>query len=212
MAERLPRMQRFVEGLRWLREVDGERLARLRHDVDRYVGLIKLLGVRDGDVPSRFRATSVVRYAAVQLTMLLLVFPVAVVGTLYWGVPYLLTRAVVPRFQPKLDQVATYKLSLAILMFPLWLGLTGVALVLLVAWTAAFTALLGLPVAGLAAVAWRDRRNVVMEDLRIFLRARRRSDALERVNELRGRLVSDLDDVARLWEEERASRRAPTGT
>lgn len=208
MAERLPRLQSFAQGLRWLRQVDPEGLARLRHDVARYLGLIKLLGVREGDVPDRFRTSSVLRYALVQLTMLLVVFPVAVVGAVYWALPYFGTRVLVPRFNPKLDQIATYKLSLAILLFPTWLAGTVTVVWILASWPAALAAMVGLPVAGLAAVAWRDRRNVVMEDARVFFRARRRADAHERVTELRARLVASLDDVARRWQEEGRGRPA----
>ncbi|MDX1493354.1 MAG: 1-acyl-sn-glycerol-3-phosphate acyltransferase, partial [Longimicrobiales bacterium] len=206
MAERLPRLQNFAKGLRWLREVDPEELARLRHDTARYLGLIKLLGVREGDIPERFRAWPVARYALVQLTMLLFVFPVAVVGAVYWALPYFTTRALVPRFNPKLDQVATYKLSLAILLFPAWLLVTVVMLWLLVSWQLGLAALLALPVAGMAAVAWRDRRNRVLEDARVFLRVRKRADAHQRVQELRARLVESLDDVARRWQQEMLGR------
>ncbi|NNL30866.1 MAG: hypothetical protein HKO77_07575 [Gemmatimonadetes bacterium] len=207
MATRLPRLQRFAEGLRWLRQVDSDRLERLRKDVDRYLGLIKLLGVRDGDLPSRFRTSSVIQYAVIQLTMLVLVFPVAVVGAGFWAIPYYLTRTLVPRFRPKHDQVATYKLSLAFLLFPLWLGLIGVTVGMVMSWKTAAAASLLLPLAGLAAISWRDRGSRVLEDARIFLRARRRSDALDRVQELRRSLVADLNDVARSWQEERRSRR-----
>lgn len=206
MAERFPRMRRFAEGLRWLRQVDPDRLDRLRHDMDRYVGLIKLLGVRDGDVPDEFRTYSVLRYAVVQLTMLLLVLPVAVAGAAYWATPYYVTRALVPRFRPKLDQMATYKLSLAILLFPLWLGLAGAGLWWWMGWRWALGAMVLLPLAGLAAVSWRDRGSRVLEDARIFLRARRRSNARQRVTELRQRLLADVNEVVGLWQEERRLR------
>ena len=38
----------------------------------------------------------------------------------------------------------------------------------------ALVALAILPVAGLAAIAWRDRQAEVVEDVRVFLRARKR--------------------------------------
>ncbi len=207
MADRLPRMQRFAEGLRWLRQVDPERLERLRDDVDRYVGLIKLLGVREGDVPAHFRTSTVLRYGLVQLTMLLLVLPVALLGAVYWATPYYATRVLAARFRPKLDQVATYKLSLAILLFPLWLGLTCAAVGWFSTWTWAVGAALMLPMAGLATVSWRERGGRVQEDVRIFIRTRRRSKARDRVAELRERLLTDVNDVARLWQEERRLRR-----
>lgn len=207
MVRRLPRLQRFARGLKWLRDVDPERLDRLRHDVARYLSLIKLLGVREGDVPSRYRASSVLRYALVQSTLLVFVLPVAMVGNVYWAAPFLLTRRIARSFRSKLDQVATYKLSVAVLAFPVWLALTVVLLGLLVSWSVALGALVVLPVTGLAAVAWRERKEVVLEDVRVFLRATRRSDSRARVKQLRRRLAEDIDEVARLWQEERRERR-----
>ena len=209
MSERLPRLRRFAQGLRWIRDVDPERLETLRHHVDRYLSLIKLLGVREGDVPERFRFSSVLRYTLWQSTMLLVVLPFAAVGSLFWAPPFLLTRVVVPRFQPKLDQVATYKLSVGILAFPAWLAAVVLALGFTAGWTTALVVLGTGPLVGLAAVAWRDRQTVVMEDVRVFLRAGSRSDARQRVAELRSQLVAEIDEVARLWQEERRQRRSP---
>ncbi|MDH3270381.1 MAG: 1-acyl-sn-glycerol-3-phosphate acyltransferase [Gemmatimonadota bacterium] len=207
MADRLPRLQRFAEGVRWLRQVDATRLDALRHDISRYLSLIALLGVREGDVPSRYRTTSVLRYTVVQLTMLLLVLPVAIVGTVYWFVPFLATRWIARRFKPKLDQVATYKLAVASLAFPTWLIATLLLAFFASGWTMALLLALALPVTGLAAVAWRDRQEVVLEDVRVFLRATRRSTSRERLAELRAQLVREIDDIARLWQQERRSRR-----
>ena len=49
------------------------------------------------------------------------VLPVAVVGFGLWFVPLKLSESMVPRFRPKLDQVATYKLGTALVNFPVWL-------------------------------------------------------------------------------------------
>lgn len=207
MSERLPRLRRFAEGLEWVRDVDPERLERLRHHVDRYIGLIKLLGVREGDVPARYRISSVARYAFWQSTMLLIVLPFAAVGSVFWAPPFLFTRVVVPRFRPELDQVATYKLSVGILAFPVWLAAVMVVLGLTAGWTAALVALVVCPVIGLAVVAWRERQAVVLEDLRVFLRGWGRSGARTRVAELRRELVEEIDEIARLWQAERRGRR-----
>lgn len=211
MAERLPRLRRFAEGVQWLRQEDPERLERLRHDVLRYLSLITLLGVREGDVPAGYRMSSVVRYGVRQSTMLLLVFPVAVVGSAFWFLPFFLTRVVVPRFRPKLDQVATYKLSFAILSFPFWVVLLAAVAWLAFGWPAALVLVVALPIAGLAAIAWRDRQAIVLEDLRVFLRARRRSTSRDRIRELRAQLVDEIDEVARLWQAERRRRRIARG-
>jgi hypothetical protein len=199
MAERLPRLRRFASGLRWLRETDPQRLDALRGEVRRYLQLLALFGVSEGDVPRGYPRASVLAYAARQLSMLVLVLPVALAGMVIWLVPFLLTRYVAPRFRPKLDQIATYKLGTALLAFPLWLGA-----LLLVVWLGAggrpaLFALVLLPMSGLAAIAWRDRQAEVREDVRVFLRARRLARGLDRLAEHRARLAEEFDRLTEEW-------------
>jgi hypothetical protein len=111
----------------------------------------------------------------------------------------LLTRYVAPRFRPKLDQVATYKLGAALLAFPLWLVALIAAAWLLWGGRAALVVFALLPIAGLAAVAWRDRQVEVREDVRVFLRTRRLERGLDRLGEQRARLATEFDHVIEEW-------------
>jgi 1-acyl-sn-glycerol-3-phosphate acyltransferase len=199
MAERLPRLRRFAEGIRWLRQADPERLHALRAQVRRYLRLLTLFGAREADVPRRYPMTSVLAYSVRQLFMLLLVLPLAIVGIVVWSVPFMLVRWVAPRFRPALDQVASYKLGAAVLAFPLWY-----AGLLFAAWRIAGIQVAGiaavvLPVVGLAAVAWRDRQEDVTEDLRVFVRARRLSRGRDRLAEQRAGLAAEFDRLAEEW-------------
>ena len=199
MAERLPRLRRFARGMRWLRETDPERLDALRGEVRRYLQLLTLFGANEGDVPRRYPLASVLLYAARQLFMLLLVLPVALAGMVIWLVPFLLTRYVAPRFRPKLDQVATYKLGAALLAFPLWLAALVLAIWLTMGVRPALLGLALLPVAGLAAIAWRDRQAEVREDVRVFLRTRRLARGRDRLAEHRARLAEEFDRLTEEW-------------
>ena len=199
MADRLPRMQRFAEGLRRLRDEDPERLEALRHSVRRYLRLLTLFGATDGDVPTRYRTWPVLRYTLRQLAMLVLVLPVAAVGAVCWFTPFIVTRKVAPRFRPELDQVATYTLSIASLAFPVWLALLAAGVWVVFGGRPMIAVLVLLPIAGFATVAWRDRQAVVLEDARIFLRARRRSESRDRLAEQRTRLVAEFDSVVEEW-------------
>ncbi|MSR21883.1 MAG: hypothetical protein EXR91_13090 [Gemmatimonadetes bacterium] len=203
MVERLPRLHRFADGLRWLRATDPERLASLSAEVRRYQRLLTLFGAREGDVPRRYRRGNVLAYAARQLFMLVLVLPVALAGMAIWFVPFMFTSYVAPRFRPKLDQVATYKVGAAVLAFPVWLFLLALVTWLLAGLRPALVALAILPVAGLAAIAWRDRQAEVVEDVRVFLRARRLPRGLDRLAEQSAHLTGQFD---RLTEEWRATR------
>lgn len=201
-SERLPRLHAFAEGIRRLHATDPQRLERLRRKVRRYLRMLTLFGAREGDVPAQYRFGRVVRYGAVQLAMLLLVLPVAVLGAIVWAPPVLFSRHLAPRFRPKLDQLATYKLGTALLAFPIWYAafVTGAWLSLGARWALAFA--LSTPVAGLAAVAWRDRQGVVREDARVFLRAGRRAESRDRLREQRVELVAEFDALAASWREE----------
>jgi 1-acyl-sn-glycerol-3-phosphate acyltransferase len=199
MVERLPRLHRFAEGLRWLRATDPERLGSLSAEVRRYQRLLTLFGAREGDVPRRYRRGNVLAYAARQLFMLLLVMPAALAGMATWFVPFMLTRYVAPRFRPALDQVATYKVGAAVLAFPLWLFALVALTWLLAGLRPALVALAVLPVAGLAAIAWRDRQAEVVEDVRVFLRARRLSRGRDRLAEQRTHLAAEFDRLTQEW-------------
>lgn len=197
MARRLPRLKAFEAGLRWLSVEDPERLATLRRQVRRYLRLLTLVGAREGDVPPRYPLGSVLRYSLGQALMLILVLPAAVAGLVLWWAPYMATRHLTPLFRPKLDQVATYKLGTAILAFPLWLALLGLGGFLVRGAAGAAAVLVGAPLLGLAAIAWRERGSRVREDVAVFRRAARSRRGTDRLREARRALAAAFDEVMR---------------
>ena len=209
MAERLPAIRRFGDGIRWLHAEDPERLAALRSSVRRYLRLLTLFGASEGDVPRRYETGAVVAYALRQLATLIVVLPVAVLGAAAWYVPFIATRKSVPRFRPEPDQIATYKIGIGLVFFPLWFaGLVAAAWWRLGLGWGVGTAI-ALPVAGLAVVSVRDRQRQIREDLRVFVRAGRRSQSRDRLAELRARIVEELDTLATEWAADRAAAREP---
>ena len=200
LAARLPRLQRFSQGLRRLSAEDPERLAALRREVARYLRLLTVLGATEGDVPKRYRPASVARYAARQLAMLLLVAPAAAAGTALWAPPFFATRRIVVRFRPELDQIATYKVSVGIVAFTTWLGLLFAVAWWLGGWGTGVVVVTLSPIAGLAAIAWRERGAAALEDARVFLRVRGRERSRRRLAEQRERLVAQFDAIAREWQ------------
>jgi 1-acyl-sn-glycerol-3-phosphate acyltransferase len=200
MAERLPRLHRFASGVRWLRAANPERFEELSQDVRRYMRLLTLFGAREGDVPSRYRLGRVLIYSLSQLLMLTLVLPVALVGFALWFVPVKLSQRVVPRFRPQLDQVATYKVAAALVGFPAWLALLFSATWLLAGLRPALVVLVGVPITGIAAIAWRDRQATVREDVRVFRRAGRLKRRRERLSGLRRHLVAEFDALVEEWD------------
>lgn len=205
MADRLPRLQRFSDGLQWLRNTDPERYEDVRQAVRSYLRLLTVFGATEADVPPRYRLGSIIRYSLRQTLFLSLVLPAALLGAVFWLPPFIATRKIAPRFRPAPDQVATYKLSLAILAFPPWYAiLTGLSFFNF-GLQAGLLVLVAAPVAGLAAIAWREREARVREDTRVFLRALTSPKGQDRLRASRARLVAEFDALADAM---RAERRA----
>jgi hypothetical protein len=117
-----------------------------------------------------------------------------------WFVPTMASQWAAPRFRPKLDQVATYKLATALVGFPLWLGLIVAGTWFWAGLRPALAVLIALPVTGIATIAWRDRQAAVREDVRVFRRARRLSRGRDRLVELRRHLVAEFDALGTAWD------------
>ena len=193
MSERLPRLQRFSEGLKWLRNEDPARYEAVRQAVRTHLRMLTLFGAHEGDVPPRYGVRAVLRYSITQSLMLLLVFPAALLGGLIWLPPFATTRWIAPRFRPELDQVATYKIGTAILAFPLWYGVLSAAAVLGWGLWAGVAVMMASPILGLAAVAWRERQARVREDVRVFFRTLTSPRGKDRLHASRTRLVAEFD-------------------
>jgi glycerol-3-phosphate O-acyltransferase / dihydroxyacetone phosphate acyltransferase len=204
MTDRMPRLRRFAGGIRWLRATDPERFSELRALVRRYLRLLTLFGASEGDIPPTYRMGVVLAYSIRQLLLLALVLPVAVVGMVVWMPPFVATRYIAPRFRPEIDQVATYKIAIGLLAFPLWWFLVSGGAWLLGGATVAGILAVAMPVVGFAAITWRDRQSQVREDTRVFLRAVRNRRGRDRLSELRTELVGEFDALAEEWDRDRA--------
>ncbi len=199
LSKRLPRLRTFASAYARLRSEDPDRAARLRSVVRRYQRTVTALGVREGDVPSRYRPSRVVIYALGQFAMLLFVLPAAIVGILFWAMPYQVTRCVTMRIRPKHNEIATYKLTLGLLAFPVWLVFASSLISLLMGLEIGLLIARAAPIVGLAAIVWRAREEELREDARVFFRARRGQETLDRLRVLRKDLVREFEEVAKGW-------------
>ncbi len=202
LAPRLPRLQQFAQGLAWLHVVDPERYQQLTDSVRTYRQRLAALGVREGELPERFTAWSVIRYTLTHLLVLLVGLPVAALGTIAWYLPFKSPRVTLGLYRPAYEAVASMKLATALIAFPamyaVWLAAAWLAGGLI----GALAAALVLPLVGVVALRWRDRWGRVREDARIFWRAVRRKDLRDQLVERRRALVEEFDSVARRWQVE----------
>lgn len=198
LGERLPRLQRFAQGLAWLRAHEPKRHDRLARDIEAYRRTTARLGAGDeADVPPRYEAISVGRYVVTEIVPLVLGFPLALAGAAAWLLPYLAPHPVLALVKPPHDGIATWKLSAAILAFPaMWLAWIVIA-ALYGGVVPAVLAAIALPALGLFAIAWNDRWREVREDTTLFLRAGAQPKLLERLARERARLADEIDGIAK---------------
>lgn len=196
LADRLPRLRAFAEGLAWLREHDPAEHARLARAVRRYRRRLAAVCSGVAEAPPRYSLGDVVRYAGPRVGLLLLALVPGALGIVAWAPPYWLTRLIVRRIDPpREDTIATYKLGAAVLAYPLaWLGWVALAAWLLGA-TAAVAVALALWPLGALGIYWKARFERLVEDARLFHRLLTHPDRQRALAEERRRLVRAFDAV-----------------
>jgi hypothetical protein len=122
---------------------------------------------------------------------------IALVGMVFWYLPYLVPRLVVRRMAVDEEMLSTYKLVLAVLVLPLalagwtalaawWFGLRG-----------ALAALVLLPLLAWFLHQWADRWCRLRQDVTLFVRVLRHRDLRDRLLRRRARLAAEIEEIAR---------------
>ncbi|HSG81146.1 MAG TPA: 1-acyl-sn-glycerol-3-phosphate acyltransferase [Gemmatimonadota bacterium] len=198
LGQRLPRLQQFAEAFAWLRACDPERWSRLARRLRRHRSLLERLGSGDADVPPAYERQRVVRYVVREAVRMGLTLPLAAAGTLAWYLPYFVSGLVSGYLKPAMETVATVKLLAGIVAYPAtyvaWVALTGV----LVGFPAAALAAVILPLLGLVALRWWQRRDEVSADVKLFLQIVRRPRLRDRLAGRRAALAAELGELLRL--------------
>jgi 1-acyl-sn-glycerol-3-phosphate acyltransferase len=197
LAEAFPIQRAVIEGAEELRRRFPDRVAAVADAVRSYDRLLHAFHLRDDQVAAAYPASPVVRFVLVALLRLLIHLPLAAAGTLLNWVPYRLVGALATRFAAgSTDQIATYKLFGAVLLFPLtWTAAALLAVRWTGSWWAAPAVLLAAPLAGYAALLFDEQRETFWREARAYLllRTRKRSAA-----ELRGKRSAVLEQVREL--------------
>jgi 1-acyl-sn-glycerol-3-phosphate acyltransferase len=197
LGARLPRMQAFARGLAWLREHDPARHARLAREVRHYARLRRTIGAGEGDVPPDYSAAIVLRYVAREAFMLGIGLPLALLALVFWYPPYLLNQWIVGRLQVEESGIATYKLGLSMVLFPLTFIIWCVLAYRWWAGAGLAAALVTLPALAWVLNRWAGRWHRVRQDVQLFLNVTARPRAQHDLAQQRRRLVQEFDDVAR---------------
>jgi glycerol-3-phosphate O-acyltransferase/dihydroxyacetone phosphate acyltransferase len=159
LAEGFDLRRRMVAGYNRLRDHDPAAVAAMQALVDRYESDLAALGMSPEHYgPADFSLGGSVRYALRSAASLGLLLPLALIGTAIHLPTYTLTDLIAHRVSREdMDMPATVKLLAAMLLYPLtWIGV-GVGIGLL--WGASWGIVAGLvaPIAGAAALVFRER-------------------------------------------------------
>ena len=204
LAHRFRAWQRLVDALRRLRASEPAQAGALTRRLRRFERLRRRWGVADYHLAVRYTPAVVSGFVVRSLAFLLLVFPLALWGTLNSALPYLATRHASRSVARGTDQQETAKILLGVVLFTaFWSGQTAAVYW---RWGTLAAAIYGaaLPATAAVALAMRRRRARIWENVRVFFLVLRRRDLRGYLLAKRRELEVELARLAR-----RAPRRAP---
>lgn len=190
------RVRRFAKGMQLLREEQPERLERLREEVSSLSRRLELVRARPDDLPVVYHPLKVTRFVLRNLVALCFGFPVFALGLFAFGLPTLLVRGAVRAMGAEKDLVATMKLGVAAVVFPLWVGGVCALAWHLLSPLAALGLLVGSVPLGLFTRYFLDRRRIAAHDARMFFLLGNRRSFKARLLAEGDRLAAELEALA----------------
>lgn len=192
----LARVGSLADGDRWLRARDPARLEALRQSASALLAELERLGLEPEHLDARYSLGVVARFVLRNAIALLLGLPVAALGALAYFVPYQGVRVLVRALRPELDVVATYKILLSLLVYPIWH--TGLVVLLTARFggLVGFAGSVGLPWAGLYTQQFLARRHAAGRHLWAFVRGPRLTRPKRGLRRERDALRAELDALA----------------
>ncbi|MEA2599804.1 MAG: glycerol-3-phosphate O-acyltransferase / dihydroxyacetone phosphate acyltransferase [Acidobacteriota bacterium] len=198
LSESVAVRRTFLEGYREMRDRHPERTAAVVEAVREYDNLLHAFDLRDDQVGAAYRLSPVTRFVARSLLRMLIHLPVAIVGTILTWPVYRLVGAIVKRATRDADQVATFKVLAAILLFPLTWIAEGLLLGhYLGPWPGALLALTA-PFTAYGALLFDDQRTAFWRESRAYLLLRTRRRLAAELKEKRETVLHQVEDLAHL--------------
>jgi 1-acyl-sn-glycerol-3-phosphate acyltransferase len=200
LSESVAVRRTFLEGYRELQDRHPEETAAVVVAVRDYDGLLHAFHLRDDQVGAAYRLPPVTRFVGRSLLRMLIHLPVAVVGTVLTWPVYRLVGAIVKRATKDPDQVATFKVLGALLLFPLaWIAEGFLLGHYLGPWIGALLALTA-PFTAYGALLFHDQRTIFWRESRAYLLLRTRRRLAAELKEKRETVLRQVEDLALLWE------------
>lgn len=144
-------------------------------------------------------ARTILRHTMAALAVLVLGFPIAVLGVVAWWIPYRMCGAIanrVPGAATARDQIALYKLIAGAILFPMALCLEGAAVWKFAGPIWAGLALATLPFAGILSLLFFEYATFRESQARELLAVAFRPGGIARLGAARDALVAECDRLA----------------
>jgi 1-acyl-sn-glycerol-3-phosphate acyltransferase len=198
--EHTRRMKDLADGVHRLRARDPAALDDVQSRLAAWVDALARLGLSPRDVAQTGLATaSPARRLAVLARQGVAAFvglPFAVVGAVFWAVPFWTVHAIWLAMRPERDVGATVKLLASIVLFPLWFAVAVAAVATLTTPTWAAVVALTTPGAGLTTRHYLRRRWHALRALVGALTMRAHGRGLQELLDERDALCAALDALA----------------
>src|SRR6266851_3217691 len=188
--------RRVMRAARYLGEREPQLVAELRRRVERYRGHLDEVGIASEQLGQTYTARLMVFYVAANVLWLALGLPLACWGIACHAVPYWMTGQIVPRLGRTLEEEATDKMAVGLVIYPLLWGVEGWLVWRLAGLAPLLAFLLLLAPSGLLALAWRERLGRVARQAQAFLRFLADRDLHRRLLDERRALAEELRALA----------------
>lgn len=189
----------MLEGFYRARQEHPDELKALARAARPYLRTLRLLGLQDADVKREVGPGEALSYAWRRLAFLAAAWPPAFYGWLFHILPYRLTGPAALLLAPRQDVVATYKLYVGLVAFPLFYALqTFVLWRALGPWPALALAALAVP-CGLWALRYYEARQEFFRLAWAVLTLRTRRGTLQKLRAMRAGVMAVLAPLVDMY-------------
>jgi 1-acyl-sn-glycerol-3-phosphate acyltransferase len=201
LADQFSLRQAFITGMGKLTESHPDQVGAVATAVRRYDRLLALTGLRDDQIGSVYPKLMVSAFAWRSAVRLLLLLPLALIGTLLNWLPYRVCGAIADRFEHLPDVQATYKVFPAIFLYPLTWTIEIVAAWLIGGTPAAAVIAVLAPTTGWIAAVFNQRRQRLALETRAYLLLRSHRKLVLDLKQRRQELWDRISELVDLYEE-----------
>ena len=188
--------RQVMRAARYLGEREPQLVAELRRRVERYRGHLDEVGIASEQLGRTYTARFMVSYVAANVLWLALCLPLACWGIACHAVPYWMTGQIVPWLGRTLEEEATDKMAVGLVIYPLLWAIEGWLVWRLAGRGALLLFVLLIVPSGLMALLWRERLGRFLRQARAFVWFLTDRGLHRRLLEERGALVGELRELA----------------